>query len=112
MKRILDFRGVKLEIVPEIYMPREDSFLFIDNLKYEMVGENVFTEIGVGSGTISLSIGDKSSSIIGIDINMIAALISKKNNIPLVLSDQGGLTTHPDLKEGKWSKKILIKLNL
>ena len=40
----------------------------------------------------------------------IAALISKKNNIPLVLSDQGGLTTHPDLKEGKWSKKILIKL--
>ena len=79
MKGILDFRGVKLEIVPEIYMPREDSFLFIDNLKYEMVGENVFTEIGVGSGIISLSIGDKSSSIIGVDINMIAALISKKN---------------------------------
>lgn len=40
----------------------------------------------------------------------IAALVSKKNNIPLVLSDQGGLTTHPEQKEGKWTKKILIKL--
>ncbi len=40
----------------------------------------------------------------------IAALVSKKNNIPLVLSDQGGLTTHPEQKEGKWIKKILIKL--
>tara|TARA_B100000287_G_C20650316_1_gene786615 strand:+ start:798 stop:1403 length:606 start_codon:yes stop_codon:yes gene_type:complete len=79
MRRVFDFRGVKLEIVPEIYMPREDSFLFIDNLKYEMEGENVFTEIGVGSGIISLSIGNKKSSIIGVDINMIAALVSKKN---------------------------------
>ena len=42
----------------------------------------------------------------------IAALVSKKNNIPLVLSDQGGLTTHPEQKEGKWLKKILIKLQL
>ena len=42
----------------------------------------------------------------------IAALVSKKNKIPLVLSDQGGLTTHPEQKEGKWLKKILIKLQL
>ena len=36
----------------------------------------------------------------------IAALISKKRNIPLIISDQSGLTTHPDLKE----KGILFKL--
>jgi glycosyltransferase involved in cell wall biosynthesis len=36
----------------------------------------------------------------------IAALVSKKRNIPLVISDQSGLTTHPDLKE----KGILFKL--
>ena len=28
----------------------------------------------------------------------IAALVSKKKNIPLIISDQSGLTTHPDLK--------------
>jgi glycosyltransferase involved in cell wall biosynthesis len=32
--------------------------------------------------------------------SFIAALISKKFRIPLVISDQGGLTTHPDLQEG------------
>ncbi len=36
----------------------------------------------------------------------IAALVSKKRNIPLIISDQSGLTTHPDLKE----KGILFKL--
>lgn len=45
----------------------------------------------------------------------IAALISKKLNIPLVISDQGGLTTHPDLKQNSfyrilyWTQEALIK---
>ena len=29
---------------------------------------------------------------------LIAAIVSKKTKIPLIISDQGGLTTHPDLK--------------
>jgi len=40
----------------------------------------------------------------------IAALVSKKKKIPLVISDQGGLTTHPDLKKNNVIKKILYKL--
>jgi len=40
----------------------------------------------------------------------IAALVSKKKKIPLIISDQGGLTTHPDLKKSSLSKIILIKL--
>jgi len=39
----------------------------------------------------------------------IAAIVSKRKKIPLVVSDQGGLTTHPDLKEASLSKKLLIK---
>jgi len=41
---------------------------------------------------------------------LIAALISRRHNIPLIVSDQGGLTTHPDLQQGGPVKKILIKL--
>jgi len=41
---------------------------------------------------------------------LIAALVSKRYHIPLIVSDQGGLTTHPDLREGGLVKKILIKL--
>ena len=36
----------------------------------------------------------------------IAAIISKKKKIPLIISDQSGLTTHPDLKE----KGILFRI--
>lgn len=41
--------------------------------------------------------------------SLIAALISKKFNIPLVISDQGGLTTHPDL-QGNTIKKFSYRL--
>ena len=38
----------------------------------------------------------------------IATLVSKRKKIPLVISDQGGLTTHPDLKKSSLIKRILI----
>ena len=40
----------------------------------------------------------------------VAALISKRKKIPLVISDQGGLTTHPNLKNSTIKKRILIEL--
>ncbi len=40
----------------------------------------------------------------------IAALISKKRNIPLVISDQGGLTTHPEIVNGGFLGRLLYKL--
>ena len=40
----------------------------------------------------------------------VAALVSKKRNIPLIISDQGGLTTHPDLKNGGLIKRVFYKL--
>ena len=42
--------------------------------------------------------------------SFIAAIVSKKKKIPLVISDQGGLTTHPDLKNSNFFKKILHKV--
>ena len=41
--------------------------------------------------------------------SFIAALISKKKKIPLVISDQGGLTTHPELT-ASLLKKIIVKI--
>ncbi|WP_428326207.1 glycosyltransferase family 4 protein [Nitrosopumilus sp.] len=57
---------------------------------------------------------DKSDIIHSIGIrsfqSFIAAIVSKNKKIPLVLSDQGGLTTHPDLKKNGIIKKIFYKL--
>jgi len=41
---------------------------------------------------------------------LISAIVSKRKKVPLIISDQGGLTTHPDLKNGSIKKKFLIKL--
>jgi glycosyltransferase involved in cell wall biosynthesis len=42
--------------------------------------------------------------------SFIAALIAKKKKIPLVIADQGGLTTHPNLKTSGIVTKILYIL--
>ena len=44
--------------------------------------------------------------------SFIAALVSKKSNIPLVVSDQGGLFTHPELKEANLFKRILYRIQI
>jgi glycosyltransferase involved in cell wall biosynthesis len=44
--------------------------------------------------------------------SIIAAFISKECKIPLVISDQGGLTTHPDLETNSLIKKILYKFQI
>jgi glycosyltransferase involved in cell wall biosynthesis len=43
---------------------------------------------------------------------LIAAIVAKKKKIPFVLSDQGGLTTHPDLVNSGSIKKFLYKLQM
>ena len=42
--------------------------------------------------------------------SFVAALVAKKKKIPLFVSDQGGLTTHPDLQTGSMWTKILYKI--
>ena len=42
--------------------------------------------------------------------SFVSTLVARKKNIPLIISDQGGLTTHPDLKNGGILKRILYKM--
>ena len=42
--------------------------------------------------------------------SFVAALVAKKKKIPLFVSDQGGLTTHPDLQTGSMCTRILYKI--
>ena len=42
--------------------------------------------------------------------SIIATLVSKQKKIPLIISDQGGLTTHPFLHDSGFIKKNLYKL--
>ena len=42
--------------------------------------------------------------------SLIAALVARKKKIPLLISDQGGLTTHPDLRSKNIWTRILYKI--
>ena len=42
--------------------------------------------------------------------SFIAAIISRKKKIPLIISDQGGLTTHPDITKNNFVIKLIYRL--
>jgi len=68
----------------------------------------------VNPGIYSQLIKDKPDIIHTIGVrsfqSFAAALVSKKLNIPLIISDQGGLTTHPEVKESSRLTKLLYIL--
>ena len=68
------------------------------------VNPGIYFQLNKGNFDIIHTIGIRSFQ------SFIAALVSKQKKIPLVIADQGGLTTHPELKSGSLLKKFFIKL--
>jgi glycosyltransferase involved in cell wall biosynthesis len=68
------------------------------------INPKIYSEIKKFCPDIIHSIGVRSFQ------SFMAAMVSKKENIPLIISDQGGLTTHPDLDNVNIIKKFLFKL--
>jgi len=73
------------------------------SLKLFFINPGMYLQIKHNLPDIIHSIGVRSFQ------SFIAACISKKYKIPLVISDQGGLTTHPDLKVD-WKHRLLYSI--
>ena len=93
-------------------LPRMET---IENFKIKR--SNVWFSIGlfyVNPGIYFDMLKDKYDVIHTVGVrsfqSYIAALVSKKRDTPLIISDQGGLTTHPDLKDSGLIKRIFYKL--
>ena len=93
-------------------LPRMET---IENFKIKR--SNVWFSIGlfyVNPGIYFDMLKDKYDVIHTVGVrsfqSYIAALVSKKRDTPLIISDQGGLTTHPDLKDSSLIKRIFYKL--
>ncbi len=91
----------KLEKIDNFNINRSNVW-FHQKLFY--VNPNMYFEIKKFKPEIIHTIGLRSYQ------SLIASLISKFYNIPLIVSDQGGLTTHPELKQGSKIKKILYTI--
>ena len=74
------------------------------SLKLFFINPSIYKHIKNDKPDIIHTIGLRSFQSIA------AWFVSKKTNIPLVVSDQGGLTTHPSLDQSNLILKILYKI--
>lgn len=91
----------RYEVLDKFKIKRSHVFF---SLKLFYVNPEMFFQIRNDKPDIIHSIGIQSFQ------SIIAAIISKQKKIPLVISDQGGLTTHPTFKSSI-TKKILFKIH-
>jgi len=93
-------------------LPKKEKFqnFFINRshvwLRYSLfyVNPGMYFQLLKDSPDVIHTVGIKSFQ------SLIAYLVSKKKKIPLVISDQGGLTTHPFLESSGIIKKILYRI--
>ena len=74
------------------------------SVKLYFVNPDIYKQIKNDNPDIIHTIGLRSFQ------SLMAWLVAKKTNIPLVVSDQGGLTTHPFLKQSGIFFKIIYKI--
>ena len=74
------------------------------SVKLYFVNPNIYKQIKNDKPDIIHTIGLRSFQ------SLMAWFVSKQTNIPLVVSDQGGLTTHPFLKQSSLFFKIVYKI--
>ena len=91
----------KKEILDDFTIKRSHVWF---NVKLFFINPGIYFQMMNDSPDIIHTVGIRSFQ------SFIAAIVAKKKKIPLVISDQGGLTTHPDLNSGGIFKKILYKL--
>jgi len=75
----LEFVGLKLEIPEEIYVPSDDTYLLIENLK--VIPSDLVLEIGTGSGIVALIAAVTAKKVVATDISPIAVNYARNNAI-------------------------------
>ena len=91
----------RIEKINQFYIKRSHVWIAF---KLFFFNPSMFFQMRKDNFDIIHSIGVRSFQ------TFIAALIARQKNIPFVISDQGGLTTHPDIIMGKFINKLIYRL--
>jgi len=76
-KKVFIYKGLSIELHPEVYDPAEDTFLLLDSI--EVGKDDAVFEIGTGCGIIALDCARKGANVICSDINKKAADLALHN---------------------------------
>jgi len=71
------YKGLEIELHPEVYDPAEDTFLILDVLDFN-TNDKIF-EIGTGCGIISLYCAKQGANVVCSDINPFATDLVREN---------------------------------
>lgn len=74
---VVEFAGLKLEIPEGVYVPSDDSYLLIENLKVNP--KDLVLEIGTGSGIVALVAAMTVKKVIATDLSPIAVDCARNN---------------------------------
>lgn len=75
----------------QVYTPREDSFLLLEEAQKEILEDDSVLEVGTGSGYVASGLSGM-ARLVATDINPHAVLIAKRKGVPVIRTDLiGGL---------------------
>jgi release factor glutamine methyltransferase len=73
----MEFRGLRIKLPEEVYLPSDDTYLLIENLQVKP--SDCVLEIGTGCGLVSLIVAQTARKVIATDISPIAVECARKN---------------------------------
>ncbi len=95
----LEFRGLRLKLPEEVYVPSDDTYLLIENLMVKP--SDCVLEIGTGCGLVSLVAAQTARRVVATDISPIAVRCARKN------VEYNHLSAKVELREGNLFEPIL-----
>lgn len=101
---LIKYKDFHLDVPNNVYLPSDDTNLFIETLKKEIIiNKDNLLEVGAGSGIISLSVYDffKEITLVDIDEDVINYLnnLKKKNFLKKINIIKSDLFTNLDFKK-------------
>lgn len=105
----------------QVYTPREDSFLLLEEAKKEVRTDDTAVEVGTGSGYVAAGLSGM-AGIVATDINPHAVLMARRRGVPVIRTDLTGglrkvfslvlfnppyLPTHPSERLDDWLEYAL-----
>ncbi len=74
---LLEYRGLRIKLHPQVYEPAEDTFLLAENL--DIRKGDVALDMGTGTGIIALLMARKATYVLGVDVNPLAVKLAGEN---------------------------------